>query len=199
MTREELADRSGVPKRALERLERGESANPGCFTVFAVASALALSLNELAEAATTTPTGLVSAGYEGRTIDGFVEALSGQGVAVVADVRLTPLSRKPGFSKTRLAAALGEAGIRYRHLKALGNPKGNRPPFWEGRPEEGRAEFRRLLEGQEPAVQLSSLFDLAQQERVAVLCFEHDEERCHRKVILDMARARGELSVLGLS
>jgi hypothetical protein len=29
----------------------------------------------------------------------------------VADVRLTPISRKKGFSKTRLGQALAEAGI----------------------------------------------------------------------------------------
>lgn len=39
--------------------------------------------------------GLVSVGYEGRTIEDLVEVLVAQNVQVVADVRLTPLSRKP--------------------------------------------------------------------------------------------------------
>ncbi|PPJ18215.1 hypothetical protein C5E45_10195 [Nocardia nova] len=43
--------------------------------------------------------------------------LAEAGVATVVDVRLTPISRKPGLSKTKLSAALAEAGIRYVHLR----------------------------------------------------------------------------------
>ena len=44
------------------------------------------------------------------------------------DVRALPLSRRPGFSKSPLKAALAEAGIEYVHLKALGTPqKDGRP------------------------------------------------------------------------
>ncbi|MFE2500029.1 DUF488 family protein [Streptomyces scopuliridis] len=53
-------------------------------------------------------------------------------MSLVADVRLTPISRKPGFSKTRLPHALDEAGITYTHLRALGNPKDNRAPSGKG-------------------------------------------------------------------
>ncbi len=55
--------------------------------------------------------GLVSVGYEGRTVEDLVEVMVAQNVQVVADVRLTPLSRKPGLSKMRLSAALAEAGV----------------------------------------------------------------------------------------
>ncbi|MFE5214053.1 MULTISPECIES: DUF488 domain-containing protein [unclassified Streptomyces] len=84
-----------------------------------------------------------------------MEQLLARNVRTVADVRLTPLSRKPGFSKTKLTGALAEAGIGYRHLRALGNPKENRPPFWEGRATEGRAVFRSML-NKDPAPQALS-------------------------------------------
>ncbi|MEU6365372.1 DUF488 family protein [Streptomyces sp. NPDC046931] len=45
--------------------------------------------------------GLWPARYEGRDIDSFVASLLDAQIDVVADVRLTPISRKPGFSKTR--------------------------------------------------------------------------------------------------
>ncbi|WP_434582308.1 DUF488 family protein, N3 subclade [Carbonactinospora thermoautotrophica] len=128
----------------------------------------------------------------------FVEALCEQQVATVADVRLTPVSRKPGFSKTRLSQALAEAGIEYRHLRGLGNPKENRPPFWEGRVEEGRRAFRRLLATEPAASQLQELIELAGRQRVAVLCFEQDESRCHRQVILEEARSTASLPVASL-
>lgn len=64
--------------------------------------------------------GLVSIGYEGRTALELIATLSQLGVSVLVDVRLTPLSRKPGLSKTKLGLAAAEAGIRYVHLPALG-------------------------------------------------------------------------------
>jgi len=49
---------------------------------------------------------IVSIGYEGRSLDEFVQALKGHRVDVLIDVRLTPISRKKGFSKTALSEAL---------------------------------------------------------------------------------------------
>ena len=61
-------------------------------------------------------------GYEATTMGEFLAALMDAGVERVIDVRALPLSRRPGFSKTPLKAALKEAGIDYVHLKALGTP-----------------------------------------------------------------------------
>jgi uncharacterized protein (DUF488 family) len=62
--------------------------------------------------------GLLSVGYEGRTAQSLVQLLVDAGVDVVVDVRLTPLSRKPGLSKTRLGELLADVGVEYRHLRA---------------------------------------------------------------------------------
>jgi hypothetical protein len=43
--------------------------------------------------------------------------------------RTSPISRKRGFGKTALRAALAEVGIAYEHRPELGNPKENRPGF----------------------------------------------------------------------
>ena len=50
-------------------------------------------------------------GYEGATMESFLAALEGAGVRQVIDVRQLPLSRRPGFSKAPLAAALKEHGL----------------------------------------------------------------------------------------
>ena len=71
----------------------------------------------------------MSVGYEGRTVEDLVQRLLAENVQVLVDVRLTPLSRKPGLSKTRLARALKAVGISYVHHRALGNPKDNRAGF----------------------------------------------------------------------
>ena len=61
-------------------------------------------------------------GYEDATPDRVRAALRAAGVATVVDVRALANSRRPGFAKRALSAALAEAGIGYRHLPALGTP-----------------------------------------------------------------------------
>jgi uncharacterized protein (DUF488 family) len=127
---------------------------------------------------------LYSVGYEGVTADELLTRLREAGVDVLADVRLTPLSRKPGLSKRRLAENLAEAGIQYVHLPALGNPKDNRPAFLRG---EAAAwdRYRAGLGAPEADDALDEIAALAQEHRVAVLCFERDHAICHRSVVLD--------------
>lgn len=136
--------------------------------------------------------GLVSAGYEGRSIDEFVGALQKHGVGTVVDVRLNAISRKAGFSKSRLRDALASAGIGYRHLRTLGNAKENREPFRTGRVEEGRRVFREAIKAPGAEEELHELAELAADHVVAVLCFEADAETCHRQVVIDqVVTARG--------
>ncbi|MBB4913048.1 DUF488 family protein [Streptosporangium saharense] len=197
-SREHLAIEAGISLSTLARLESQSVAQPGFFTVGAVAEALNVSLDDLFRSTRTNP-GLWSAGYEGRDIDSFVASLLDHGIDMVADVRLTPISRKPGFSKSRLGEALSQAGIQYTHLRALGNPKDNRAPFWDGRVNVGQARFRDILRSAEAQSDLNRLTEQAVQSRVAVLCFEKDEERCHRKVVLDTVRERIVVEVQSLS
>ncbi|MGW0366449.1 DUF488 family protein, N3 subclade [Streptomyces sp. NPDC002990] len=197
-SRERLAKEAGVAVGTLARLESEGAIQPGFFTVGAVAEALEVSLDELFQETKVAP-GLWSAGYEGRDIDSFVASLLDSRIDVVADVRLTPISRKKGFSKTRLGEALAEAGIEYTHLRGLGNPKDNRAPFWDGRLDEGRARFRGVLRSEEAQTDLERLAEHARQSRVAVLCFEKDESRCHRQVVLDTVRKRAAVPVIPLA
>ncbi|GAA3284091.1 hypothetical protein GCM10020218_041730 [Dactylosporangium vinaceum] len=141
--------------------------------------------------------GIVGVGYEGQTLEEFVERLVMAGVPRLVDFRMTPISRKRGLSKTALGAALAEAGIRYEHRRELGNPKSNRAGFG-GSPEERReakAVFAGLLEFSDAADALDALAEASRRERVAVLCFEADQSRCHRDVVLrEVERRRSTAS-----
>ena len=130
-------------------------------------------------------TGVVSVGYEGVTAPELIDALIAEGVSWVVDVRLNPISRKPGLSKTKLGLSLQDAGIGYTHLRALGNPKWNRAPFWSENPEPGREGFRRILEGDEQRRELQRIERLSSEHLVALLCFEANLGRCHRAVIME--------------
>lgn len=112
----------------------------------------------------------------------LVEQLLSVGVHVLVDVRLTPLSRKPGLSKTRLAAALGAVGIRYIHYRALGNPKDNRAGF-RAREPESIARYRKLLDGDDAGAALAHVGELLEGGIVALLCFESDHSECHRDLV----------------
>jgi uncharacterized protein (DUF488 family) len=131
--------------------------------------------------------GLVSVGYEGRTLDELLDALVAAGVDLLVDVRLTPLSRKPGLSRRRLEAALAERGIGYRHARALGNPKENREPFRRGDLDRGRAVFKTLLAQDMATRAVAEIAEAGRRGRVAVLCFERDHESCHRQVVVEQA------------
>jgi uncharacterized protein (DUF488 family) len=129
--------------------------------------------------------GLVSIGYQGRDAQQMADELTQAGVTILVDVRLTPVSRKRGFSKRALSDVLAGRDIRYIHLRALGNPRDNRQAFHAGQVAEGRRRFRLLLQRPDATAALAELGQMAKTERVAVLCFEASVEQCHRHVVLE--------------
>ena len=131
---------------------------------------------------------IVSVGYEGWTPEDLVEALGRAEVDLLVDVRLNAISRKRGFSKRGLAAALAANGVEYRHEPSLGNPVDNRDAFRRG-DAAARERVRAALEG--PAsVTVDRLADDVTSGRVAVLCVERDASICHRTVVIDALRGR---------
>ena len=123
-------------------------------------------------------------GYEGATMREFLCALQQAGVERVIDVRALPLSRRPGFSKSPLRAALQEAGVEYVHLKALGTPADGRAAARAGR----HAELERIYAGQlelpEAIAQGAQMVELANEKPSALLCFEREPAECHRTMLL---------------
>lgn len=124
-------------------------------------------------------------GYEQATIDEVIAALAAAGVAHVIDVRAVAASRRPGFSKTALAANLQAAGIGYEHLRALGTPKEGREAARRG----DMAALGRVYAGQlelpEAQAQAAIMLDRAREMPTATLCYERAPEECHRILLLD--------------
>ena len=128
---------------------------------------------------------LFTIGYEQATQAAVVAALREAGVEVLADIRYLPLSRRPGFSKSSLRAAVEEAGIGYRHFKQLGTPSEGRTAARQG----DHATMARVYAGQlelpEALAQMAELRDLAGEKRVALLCYERNAAECHRSLLFD--------------
>ena len=139
---------------------------------------------------------LVSIGYEGKTASDLVAQLLEQDVRVLVDVRLTPLSRKPGLSKTKLSEALAAVGIAYIHHRALGNPKDNRAGFRAGEPA-SRARYREVLDSAAASDALAHVCELLEDGAVALLCFEHNHAECHRDIVVrQLLKARPDAAVV---
>src|SRR3954449_11396615 len=124
-------------------------------------------------------------GYEGTTVPEFIAALQRARVERVIDVRALPLSRRPGFSKSALRAALEEAGIEYVHLKALGTPADGRAAARAGRHEEMARIYAGQLELPEAIAEGAQMVELARERPSALLCFEREPAHCHRSLLLD--------------
>jgi len=124
---------------------------------------------------------LCSIGYEGLTLEGYINRLIRHGVKVVCDVRKNPLSRKFGFSKTALRRSLESMDIEYRHFPELGIPSDKRQEL------NCQKDYDRLFDRYEKTIlskqpdtiaTIASLME--EKERIAVLCFERLPEQCHR-------------------
>lgn len=128
---------------------------------------------------------LFTIGYQGRSLEEYIELLKNSGVKALCDVRKDPVSRKPGFSRKRLKAACEAAGIDYFHFPDLGIPKEERKKI--GNEEErqellDRYEKELLPEGKASLEQLKEL--LKSHRSIAFTCYEADPEKCHRLRVL---------------
>src|SRR5829696_9591833 len=129
-------------------------------------------------------------GYERLLPDALVAELQAARVERVIDVRFRPQSRRPGMSKTRLAALLGEHGIAYEHRRALGTPPDLRHLYRSGRVAEGAARFAEHVEATAAAELDALAAELVAGPRTALLCLEAEPRACHRSVLTERLRAR---------
>lgn len=126
---------------------------------------------------------LATIGYEGAALTAVIAKLWAASVALVLDVRAVAASRRPGFSKGVLSASLAEAGIDYRHLRALGTPKSGRQAARAGQIDVMRDVYEAHLEEPQAQAELALAAELALHQPAALLCYETDARRCHRAIV----------------
>ena len=133
-------------------------------------------------------------GHSTRTLLALTEMLRAHGIALVADVRKIPRSRRhPHFDAATLPATLGEAGLGYVHLPGLGGLRRQQPDSinrgWRNPSFRAYADY---MQTREFATELDGLLQLGRTRRVAVMCAEASWMHCHRSLIADALVARGE-------
>lgn len=138
---------------------------------------------------------LLTIGHGERTLDAFLELIDDFEIAVLADIRRFPGSRRhPQFNREALAQALSRHGVRYVWFEALGGRR--RSPKGAVSPNAGlrNSAFRSYADYMQTDAfrgALEDLLDLAVQERTAVMCSETLFWRCHRRLLSDLLFARG--------
>ena len=129
-------------------------------------------------------------GYQGRSLQEFLEIIQRNKVAQVIDVRQNARSRKPGFSALELKATLAQIGVAYVHLPELGCERESRHALWRGASADDFVnDYRRKLAEHSGA--LADLIQWAGKSRSLLLCLERDPARCHRTVLGEQLRANG--------
>ena len=139
-------------------------------------------------------------GYEQTPAKAVLDELEQAGVKLLVDVRAVASSRRPGFSKSQLAAGLDERGIAYMHLRGLGTPKEGRLAARAGhydRLQEIYAKHLKTPQAQEELDELSSL--VKQAGPVCILCYERDHLHCHRRWIAEIIEERDGVAVDNLA
>ncbi|WP_412057389.1 DUF488 family protein [Bartonella sp. DGB2] len=133
---------------------------------------------------TVADTCLFTIGYEGISLATYLNHLIENNVRTLVDVRRNPISRKKGFSKKALSAAVEDVRIAYVHLPELGIASQKRQALKT--PE----DYVNLLEAYERdllanhTATIDVLWDrLQRDQRIALTCFECDASFCHRSRI----------------
>ncbi|GGO34810.1 DUF488 family protein [Deinococcus humi] len=133
---------------------------------------------------------VLTIGYENAELYAFLDTLAAHGVTLLVDTRERAQSRRKGYSKTALAAALTERGIGYRHLRSLGTPPALRKAYRLDKDFAAmKAGYTLHLATQTDA--LEELGGLAARERVCLLCYEADARECHRSLITERLQKMG--------
>jgi len=143
-------------------------------------------LEAIKKARPSSTPGLCTIGYEGLSLEAYLNRLVMNGVTLLCDVRRNPLSRKYGFSKGTLSKSCEGVGIHYEHMPELGISGDRRRALASQadydalfavyeredlpKQKEALAKIRRWVEGG---------------ERVVLTCYESLPEQCHRHCVAE--------------
>ncbi len=132
-----------------------------------------------------TEPGISTIGYEGRDIDSFLNSLLEKGIDILVDVRYNPFSMNFSFTKNKLRKYLESVGIEYLHIPELGIRGESRKNL------DTKEDYEKLFSTykettlQNQKAEIKKLIQLSKKKRIALMCFEHSKEMCHRGIISD--------------
>jgi hypothetical protein len=140
---------------------------------------------------------LFTIGYEGISVDIYINKLLANHVKVLVDVRKNAYSNKFGFSKKELQYCSEKVGIKYIHIPELGiesekrkeaaeQDKRNFGLFATNKTglEELFEDYRKILPTKR--IYITELLKILEQYKlIAITCFEADYRQCHRHILAE--------------
>ena len=144
------------------------------------------------------PVAVYTIGYEGRSVDGFLDKLLHAGVRRIIDVRANPVSMKYGFAKSSLSSLAAKLSIGYVHCPELGIPSNRRKEA------QSNSDFLKLFNYYEsqilPAQEDHSMkvAELMKAVPSVLLCMEREAVNCHRGRLATRIAALNKLDVAHL-
>ncbi len=134
----------------------------------------------------TTTEGIFTIGYEGRSLENYLNTLIQQNIKILCDVRKNPLSRKYGFAKRTLQNACESVNIKYIHFPELGIISEKRKNL------NTQNDYDNLFVDYEKEVlpnqqkEIMLIHNLIETYgRVALTCYEALPKQCHRTKVAD--------------
>jgi len=133
---------------------------------------------------------LFTVGYEGMTIEAFMNKLLKNNVRLLCDVRKNSISRKYGFSKKMLEHITTSVGIDYLHISELGIDSSKRNAL------NSEDDYRELFLDYKNSLHshkynIERLCELLNKyTRIVLMCFESNPDFCHRHIIKDTLVSR---------
>lgn len=141
---------------------------------------------------------LFTIGYEGISLEEYINQLLRNNIRLLCDVRMNPISRKFGFSKGNLSEVLPAFGIEYLHIPELGIISSSRKELHVA------SDYQRLFSNYKKELKkkdtvLSKVTGaLVKYKKIALTCFEHQSSLCHRHCISDYIEEKKEIKVIHL-
>ncbi len=131
-------------------------------------------------------TTLFTIGYEGISLEEYLNKLIINNVKILIDVRRNPFSMKYGFSKNQLKNSCEDVGIKYLHFPKVGIKSEKRKEL------NNQEDYEILLDEYQRTTLIKTgdiqqnIFKLLESEkRIALSCFEANINQCHRKPLAE--------------
>ncbi len=144
------------------------------------------------------PVAVYTIGYEGRSVDGFLNKLLHSGIRRIVDVRANPVSMKYGFAKSSLSGLAAKLGIGYVHCPELGISSNRRKQA------QTATDFLKLLNYYESRIlpaqddDAAKVAELMKAMPSVLLCMEREAVNCHRGRLAKRISALNKLDVVHL-
>jgi uncharacterized protein (DUF488 family) len=138
---------------------------------------------------------IFTAGYEGRSVDSFLNLLLQSGVRQLVDVRMNPIARRYGFHRSTLNHLCGKLDINYEHIPALGIRSDKRQDLDAPGARDRLFKDYEATTLKEESQSIDAVVDFVKKAPSVLVCMEVDPTCCHRSRLANVVAKRSGLPV----